>query len=170
MLLKRGASGQLPLHAAVRGVMDEVLSSSRPAEPSGPFAQESHAVDQAKKILLFVAGAALQKYPDSIREEQELLMHLSNIVMEIYAMDSARVRASKYSDEIHTLTVQTLINDALSRVEFAAKQALAAVAEGDALRVQLAALRRLLRWTPVNTIRARQRIAEYLLDHDRYAL
>ena len=62
------------------------------------------------------------------------------------------------------------INDALSRVEFAAKQALAAVAEGDALRVQLAALRRLLRWTPVNTIRARQRIAEYLLDHDRYAL
>ena len=98
-------------------------------------------------------------------------MHLSNMVMEIYAMDTALCRVSRQpATEIQTLALQTLINDAIARVEWSAKQALAAVAEGDALRMQLSALRRLLRWTPINTVRARQRIAEYLIEQDRYAL
>jgi hypothetical protein len=58
----------------------------------------------------------------------------------------------------------------MSRVEFSARQALAAAAEGDALRTNLAALRRLMRWTPINTVKARQRIADFLIDSNRYAL
>jgi len=58
----------------------------------------------------------------------------------------------------------------MGRVELSAKQVLAAVADGDALRTQLAALRRLLRWMPVNTVKARQRIADFLIDSGRYAL
>src|SRR5205809_4612921 len=81
MLLKRAAKGQLPLHSAVRAVVDEVMSASVPAESTGPA--------QAKKALLFTAGAALQKYGESIRDEQEVVMHLSNIVMEAYAIDTA---------------------------------------------------------------------------------
>jgi hypothetical protein len=55
-------------------------------------------------------------------------------------------------------------------VDFSARQVLAAVADGDTLRTQLAALRRLMRWLPVNTVRARQRIAEFLIDSNKYAL
>ena len=171
MLLKRSATGQLPLQSAARTVVDEVMSVAIPSEPSGPLGTERAAVGQAKKALLFVAGSAIQKYADAIRDEQEVLMHLSNMVMEVYAMDTALCRVAKQGGpEIQTLALQTLINDAVSRVEFSAKQALAAVAEGDALRMQLSALRRLLRWTPINTVRSRQRIAEHLIAQGRYVL
>jgi alkylation response protein AidB-like acyl-CoA dehydrogenase len=171
MLLKRAAAGHLPLLAAARKVVDEVLSASLPTEPSGPFGAEMAAVGQAKKALLFAAGSAVQKFADGIRDEQEVLMHLSNMVMDIYAMDTAVCRLTKKnSGDIHADAARTFINDAMSRVEFSARQALAAVAEGDTLRTQLAALRRLLRWVPINTIQTRQRIAEHLTDNGRYAL
>src|SRR5207237_3597407 len=57
MLLKRGAAGRLPLNAAVRAVVDEVMSVSMPAEPSGPFGAEMAAVAQESKALLFTAGS-----------------------------------------------------------------------------------------------------------------
>jgi alkylation response protein AidB-like acyl-CoA dehydrogenase len=171
MLLKRATSGQLPLHSAARAVVDEMMSASPAAEPSGPFGAEHAALAQSKKALLFTAGSAIQKFADSIRDEQEVLMHISNMVMEVFAMDTAIQRLQKSNDSnIHADVTRTYINDAISRVEFSAKQALAAVAEGDALRTQLTALRRLLRWTPVNTVKARQRIADYLIESDGYAL
>ena len=171
MLLKRAAAGQLALHAAVRAVADEVMSPSMPAEPAGSLGAELAALAQAKKALLFTAGSAIQKFVDTIRDEQEVLMHISNIVMEIFAMDTAIHRLmKKNSADPHTDVARTFINDAMSRIEFSAKQVLAAAAEGDTLRAQLAALRRLFRWTPINTVKARQRIADFLIDSGRYTL
>src|SRR5262249_50248264 len=116
-------------------------------------------------------GSAIQKFADAIKDEQEVLMHISNIVMEIFAMDTAVHRLSKKnSSDPHVDVTQTFINDAMSRIDFSARQILAAVAEGDMLRTQLAALRRLIRWTPINTVKARQRIAQFLIDSNRYAL
>lgn len=98
-------------------------------------------------------------------------MHLSNIVMDVYAMDTAVSRLKKKrSANIHREAARTFINDAMSRIDFSGRQVLAATAEGDVLRTQLAALRRLLRWTPINTVRSRQQIADFLIDADRYAL
>src|SRR5262249_47527397 len=155
MLLKRASSGQLPLHAAARGVVDEVMSASLPSEPTGPFGVELAALAQAKKATLFVAASAIQKFADTIRDEQEVLMLISNMVMEVFAIDTAIHRSTKkQAGQLHAAMTRTFINDAMSRIDFAAKQALAAVADGDALRTQLAALRRLLRWTPINTVKS----------------
>jgi alkylation response protein AidB-like acyl-CoA dehydrogenase len=171
MLLKRAANGRLGLQAAVKAVADEVMSASIPSEPSGPLAAEKAAAMQAKKALLFVAGAAIQRFGDSIRDEQEVLMHVADIVMEVFAIDTAIHRlAKKSSGEPHSDVTRVFINDAMSRIDFSAKQALAAAADGDTLRTQLSAMRRLLRWTPVNTVKARQRVAEFLIDSNRYAL
>jgi alkylation response protein AidB-like acyl-CoA dehydrogenase len=164
MLLKRGMSGHLPLMPATKAVVDEVMSASIPSEPSGKFGAETAAATQARKATLFVAGAAVQKYMDSIRDEQEVLMHISNMVMETYAMDTAIRRLLKKESAVSEEIVRTFINDAVSRIEFSGRQVLAAISEGDTLRTQLSALRRLLRWSPVNTVKARQRIAEYLTD------
>jgi hypothetical protein len=129
------------------------------------------AAAQARKAALFVAGAAVQRYMDAIRDEQEILMHLSNMVMETYAIDTAVHRLSKKgTTDLHADLARTYINDAMMRIESSGKQALAAVSDGDTLRTQLSALRRLLRWSPVNTVTARQRIAEFLTDQGRYAL
>jgi alkylation response protein AidB-like acyl-CoA dehydrogenase len=171
MLLKRAAAGHLPLFAAARAVADEVMSAAIPAEASTRFGAELAAVAQSKKALLFTAGSAIQKFGDAIREEQEVLMHISNIVMEVFAMDTAVQRLMKRnSDDLHADIARTFINDAVTRVEFSAKQILGALAEGDSLRTQLAALRRVLRWTPINTVKARQRIADFLVESNRYAL
>ncbi len=171
MLLKRAAAGHLPLYESARRVLDEVMSASAPAEPSGPFGAELAAIVQAKKALLFTAGSAVQKFADSIRDQQEVLMHLSNMVMEIYAMDTAIQRLTKNRlEDPHADVARTFINDAMSRVDYTARQVLAAVAQGDTLRTQLAALRRLLRWMPVDTVRTRQRIADFLVESNRYAL
>jgi alkylation response protein AidB-like acyl-CoA dehydrogenase len=167
MLLKRAAAGHLGLNAAARAVVDEVMSVSMPSEPSGPLGAELAALAQAKKALLFSAGSAIQKFGDTIRDEQEVLMRISDIVMEVFAIDTAVHRLIKQTSSstraVHEDMARTFINDAMSRVEFSARQVLAAVAEGDALRTQLAALRRLLRWVPINTVKSRQRIAEYVL-------
>lgn len=171
MLLKRAATGQLALHAAARSVVDEVMSVTMPSEASGPLAAEFGAVAHAKKALLFTAGSAIQKFGETIRDEQEVLMHLSDMVMEIFAMDTAMHRlVKKNSADPYLDVTRTYINDAMVRIDFSARQVLAAIAEGDMLRTQLGALRRLLRWTSINTIKARQRIAEFLADSNRYAL
>jgi butyryl-CoA dehydrogenase len=171
MLLKRAAAGHLPLYESARKVVDEVMSSSIVPEPGGPLGPELAALAQANKALLFTAGAAVQKFGDAMKDQQEVLMHLSNMVTEVYGMDTAVQRVIKNGlGDPHIDVVRTFINDAMSRVDFSARQVLAAAADGDTLRTQLGALRRLLRWLPVNTIRARQRIAEFLVDSNSYAL
>src|SRR5215470_9804287 len=54
MLLKRAGAGHLPLFAAARAVVDEVMSAAIPAEVSTRFGAELSAVTQSKKALLFV--------------------------------------------------------------------------------------------------------------------
>jgi alkylation response protein AidB-like acyl-CoA dehydrogenase len=172
MLLKRSAAGRLDLLEAAHSAFAEGMSLKVPDSSSEKLAVERSALAQAKKALLFIVGSAVQKLGDSIREEQEVLMHLSNIVMEVYAMDTAIHRLMKresFASGPHMDMTRTFINDGMSRVESSARQVLAATAEGDDLRARLAALGTLLQWLPVNTVRARQRIADFLIEHGRYA-
>jgi butyryl-CoA dehydrogenase len=118
----------------------------------------------ARQSLFFAAHLAYGKYGETLKDEQEILMHLADMTMEIYAMDSALCRAAKRgSDEISTMMAETFVSDALSRVELLASQVVAATSEG-ALQQPLGHLRSIAAHTPANTIRNRRRIAEYLLD------
>ena len=171
MLLKRAATGQLPLHAAARAVVDEVMSASMPANRRAIGAEIAALSAGEEGACCSPRGRRFKDMVDGIRDEQEVLMHLSNMVMEAFAMDTAvSAAAKKTSTDIHADVAATFINDAMSRIEFSARQVLAAVAEGDKLRMQLAAFRRLLRWTPINTVRSRQQIADFLTDSNRYTL
>ncbi|MBI4472726.1 MAG: acyl-CoA dehydrogenase family protein [Acidobacteria bacterium] len=161
-LLKRNAAGRFPLDAAARAAVDEVMSGSLPAAPAVAFGPEAAAVSQAKKAFLFSVGSAIQQFGGTLRDEQEVLMHLSNIAMEVYGMDTAVSRLAKTDSEIYRDIARTFINDAMVRVEIAARQVLAAVADGDVLGARIAALHKLMRWEPINTVRTRQRIAEHL--------
>ena len=114
---------------------------------------------------------AIMKLGDSIRDEQEVLMHLSNMVMYVFAIDTALHRLKKKSSSAPLNdVVEVFASDAMERMEFSARQVLAAISEGETLRTQSAAVRGVLERPPVNTIKARQRIADYLTDHGRYAL
>jgi len=158
--------------------MDEVMGFPEFAEEDDTIlAAERKIVLNAKKIALLVAGTAAQKFMNKLSDEQEILMHIADIVMETYAMESAVLRASRINDErgaakteIYVDITRTFINDSIARVDFSAKQALAAITDGDELRTLLAALRRFTKYTPINTVKSRQAVANKLIDANKYVL
>jgi hypothetical protein len=167
---------RLPVLAAAQKVANELLTLRPKVEmEDGKFGLQKEMVEMSKKIALLVAGAAVQKYMMKLADEQEILGSISDIVIEVFAMESALLRALKSMEksgdekaQIQKAMVKVYINDAFDRVTFFAKQALAAIAEGDILRTQLSALKKLSRFTPVNTIGLRRKIADFVIKMGRY--
>jgi alkylation response protein AidB-like acyl-CoA dehydrogenase len=182
-LLKRAMSGQLPLMPAIKKLMDEVLSGpSIGEEIDGPLAEERKLVAQAKKLGLFVSGAATQKYMQAIQDQQEVMGAIADMTIEIYAMESAVLRAQKMvegassskqgeaSAALPIAMTRVYLTQALEKIEAAAKKVIADVAEGDMLRTQLAIVRRLSKHEPFNTIALRQQIAQKTIERGKYTL
>jgi alkylation response protein AidB-like acyl-CoA dehydrogenase len=176
MLTKRAMKNRLPVLVAAQKVANELLTLRPKVEADdGKLTLQKEMVEMSKKIALLVAGAAVQKYMMKLAEEQEILASISDIVIEVFAMESALLRAmksiEKFGDEkseIQKAMVKVYVNDAFNRVEGFGKQAFAAIAEGDTLRTQLSALKKLTRFTPVNTIGLRREIADYVVKIGRY--
>ncbi|MFZ0796406.1 MAG: acyl-CoA dehydrogenase family protein [Terriglobales bacterium] len=182
-LLKRAMSGQLPLMPAIKKLMDEVLSGPSVGEEiEGALAEERKLVAQAKKLGLFVAGAATQKYMQAIQDQQEVMGAIADMTIEIYAMESAVLRAQKMVEGVSSLKqgeasaalpiamTRVYLTQAFEKVEAAAKKVIADVAEGDMLRTQLAIVRRLAKHEPFNTIALRQQIAQKTIEAGKYQL
>jgi hypothetical protein len=177
MLMRRAMAGKLALLPAAQGLMDEVLSPSMPSldEDDAVLAAEAKLARNAKKVALMVLGTAAQKYMAALAEEQEVLLGAANIIMDVYSMESAILRAQKMAAaqgpeaaSLHLDMVRVFCNDAVERVEAEAKNTLAAVAEGDELRTLLAALKRFTKHTPENTVAARRRVADAMVKANRY--
>jgi len=177
-LLKRAMSGQLPLMPAIKKLMEEVLSGPSAAEDfEGPLADERKLVANAKKLGLFVAGAATQKYMQTIQDQQEVMGAIADMTIEIYAMESALLRALKIAElkgesaaALPIAMTRVYMTQALEKIEAAARKVIADVADGDMLRTQMAILRRLAKHEPFNTIALRQQIAQKTIEAGKYRL
>jgi len=122
-----------------------------------------------------VLGTAAQKYMMALSEQQEILMGVADIVIDAFAMESAILRAQKMAaaqgEEAaarYLDMVRVFCNDAVERIDAHAKNTLGGMSEGDELRTLLAALRRFTKLTPMNTIAARQRVADVLIKANKY--
>ncbi len=168
MLMKKALKGELPLVAAAKALQDEIMSPSMsvPDDGDGALTAESRACTTFKKVVLMVAGTAMQRFGTKLEQEQEVLSYLADILIDTYAAESAVLRAkAAVTDkdskaELHQDAASVTVNEAAGRIELAARSALAAMADGDVLRTQLAALRRLLKITPVNTVIMRRKLAD----------
>jgi alkylation response protein AidB-like acyl-CoA dehydrogenase len=177
-LLKRAMSGQLALMPAIKNLMDEVLSGPLWGEDmEGPLAEERKLVASAKKLGLFVAGSATQKYMQGIQDEQEVMGAIADMVIEIYAMESAVLRTQKIAEKrgesaaaLPIAITRVYLSQAIDKIESAAKRVIAAVAEGDLLKTQLAILRRLAKHDLFNTIELRRQIAQSIIEKGKYTL
>ena len=177
MLMKRSMKGELALIPAAKRVLDDVLggAAAEDIEDDRPLAAEAKLLGGAKKAALLVAGSAVQKYLQALAEEQEIIGALSNLVMEVYAIESALLRAQKKvarsgaeGASLECDAVRAYAYEAADRMESDARRALARIAEGDTLRTQLALLRRFLRRTPPDVIELRRRLANRALELNRY--
>ena len=176
MLMKRAMGGQLALLPAAMKLADEILAGPSFEEaPEGVLAEEARVVANAKKMFLQGAGGAVQKFREKLAEEQELIGALSNMVMEIYAMESSLLRAQKAAEakgetatRVMIDAARVFISDAMERVEHEAKRAIAAVHDGDMLTTQMAVLKRFGKRGAVDTIGLRRAVAAAVQAQDRY--
>lgn len=176
-LMKRAMKGKLPLLQAGKALQDEILNPQMSFdEDTGLLAAETKLAQNAKKVALMVLGTAAQKYMMALSEQQEVLLNCADIIMDAYQMESAILRAKKIAAKQGEEAASRCIdmasvycNDAIQRVEAKAKNTIAAVAEGDEGRTLLVALKRFTKNnSPVNTIAARQRIADTLIGANTY--
>jgi len=178
MLTKRAMKNRLPVLAAAQKVANELLSLRPKVEMDDEkLSLQKEMVEMSKKIALLVTGAAVQKYMTKLGEpeEEEIVGLISDIVIEVFAMESGLLRALKsmerFGDEksqVQKAMVKVYVNDAFNRIEGFAREAFAAIAEGDTLRTQLSALKKLTRFTPVNTVGLRREVADSVIKIGRY--
>lgn len=177
-LMKRAMKGKLGLLQAAKALQDEILNPQMSFdEDTSLLANESKLASNAKKIALMVLGTAAQKYMMDLANQQEVLLNCADIIMDAYQMESAILRAKKIAGskgeesaarEVDMAAVYC--NDAIQRIEIKARNTFPAIAEGDEGRTLLVALKRFTKNNlPINTIAARQRVAEVLIGANTYA-
>lgn len=171
MLLKRAQRGQLPLVEAVKKLQAEVLGG--PTLSAGGD-EDTKLAANAKKVALFALGVAYQKFMNALEDQQEILAGLTDIMMNAFAMESVLLRTQKLAaqkkGDIAAEMCPVFLREAMETIESAARTVLAASSEGDALRTNLAVLKRFTKFEPVNAIAVRRKIAARLLEADRYVV
>ena len=175
-LVRRAVKGSgPPLVAAAERLRDELTAPPTLPTPSAePLGEQAAAVAAFKKTAVMVLGLAMQRYGKQLSDEQEVLSSAADILIDAYAAESAVARAQQAAgDAPRTAALQAdaacvQVDGAAVRVGAVARAALAAMAEGDTLHMQLAGLRRLLKVTPVNAVAMRRRLSDALVDRAGY--
>ncbi|RIV22322.1 acyl-CoA dehydrogenase [Fibrisoma montanum] len=177
MLLKRAMKGELDLMGPAMAVAKEIMSipDFSTDEEEGLFIAEKKVLRNLKKAALMVAGAAVQKFMMTLSDEQEILMNIADMVIEIYAAESALLRVEKLigikGEE--ALTLQKLLalvylHEAVEKVNNAGRAAITSFAEGDELRGMLMGLKRFTKIEPMNLKDARRQIADAMVAENKY--
>jgi butyryl-CoA dehydrogenase len=178
-LLKKATRGELPLLGAIKGVMDEVMqppSFDSSDESNEVLAREADVLAAIKRVALFAAGVASQRYMTAMQDQQEVMADLADMIAQVYALESALLRSrklaaagSRTADAAAAMT-GLLADESMELLEHAARRVLAACAEGDMLRTQLAILRRLTKFTPTDVVSLSRKVAGYCVQSERYPL
>ncbi|MBN8664761.1 MAG: acyl-CoA dehydrogenase family protein [Chitinophagales bacterium] len=175
MVLKRAMKGKLDLMTPAMNVQKELMSiPDFGAEEEGAFAKEVKYINNFKKAILMVAGAAVQKLMMQLEKEQEVLMAIADMAIQTFNAESALLRVMKMADatgntnSLQADMMRTYLYDAADRINKAGKDALNRFAEGDELRMMHIGLKRFTKVEPFNAIAARRRIAEEMIAKNSY--
>jgi len=176
MLLKRSMKGRLDLMGPAMGIQKELMSIPEFGEESDELlSAELKAIQNAKKAILGIAGSAVQKLMQKLKDEQEIIMNITDMMIEVFACESAYLRTMKLSKSKSDSELQPYVNmtkvyisDAVERINLYGKHAIAAFAEGDDLKMLMLGLKRFTKHEPVNTTKLRREIANKLIEADKY--
>lgn len=178
MMVKKAMKGQLDLLGPAMALQKELTSvpSFGGNGEGGPLVAEKKALANAKKAGLLVAGAAVQKFMQNLEKEQEVMMHLADMLIDVFAAESAVLRVEKLiasngeeAAKLQLDMVHTYLSDAMDRIAKSARDAVSGFAEGDELRMMLMGIKRFTKMDPVNTIASRRRVAAALIEQNGYA-
>jgi len=176
-LVKKAMKGEVDLFTPAMAVQKELMSVPDFSSDSSDdfFAAEKKALQNAKKAILMTAGAAVQKFMDKFDKEQEVIMNVSDMLIELFACESVLLRTEKLLSvrgeaacELQIDMTKTYISDALERINLSGKHAISAFNDGDTLRIMLMGLKRFTKYEAYNTTAARRRIADKLIEENQY--
>ncbi|WP_025321817.1 acyl-CoA dehydrogenase family protein [Deferrisoma camini] len=176
MLLRKAMKGEVPLFQAAQALQEELMGipSLDMDADLGLLDAEKRLVANLKKICLFVAGVAAQKFGKGLAEQQNVLLRIADLAIQAYAAESTVLRvlkdaATRGEDKLALpiAAARIVCEEAVTTAEATAREALAGIEEGDTLMTMLAALRRLVRRTPANLVAARETIATKLVEMER---
>ncbi len=176
MLVKRSMKGRLDLMGPAMAIQKDLMSvPSFGEKPEGLLAKELAAIREAKKAILMIAGSAVQKFMMKLADEQEIIMNVTDMMIEVYTSESAILRtmklASTKSEEAvipYAEMTRVYVSDSLERINLYGKHAISAFAEGDELKMLLLGLKRYTKFDPVNTTKLRRNIAARLIEAGKY--
>ncbi|GBD91464.1 putative acyl-CoA dehydrogenase [bacterium BMS3Abin04] len=176
MLVKRSMKGRLDLMGPATGIQKELMSIPQFGEaPEGLLAKELEAIGRAKKAILMIAGSAVQKFMQKLGNEQEIIMNITDMLMELYVSESAILRSIKIAKlkgeeaaEPYIKMSKVYFSDALERINLYGKHAVSAFAEGDELKMLLLGMKRFTKFDPVNTTKLRRDIADRMIEANEY--
>ena len=176
-MMKRAVQGRLNLLQAAQSIGEELMTYSPLSVqfPDTPLALQEHMVKMSKKIALMVAGVAAQKFGTNLDKEQEVLAKVADIVIQIFAIESGLLRALKIIDKqgedkakYHIAAVKLYVDEMIPQIETWARQIIAYVEEGDMLRTQLAGVKKLARYQPIDAVTLKREIADRIIDLESY--
>jgi butyryl-CoA dehydrogenase len=175
-ILRRALKGELPLQREALRAMDALLTPSLD-EPDAalPFAAEKATLANLKRAFLALSGAAVQRFAERLKDEQEVLLALADVAIQIFAIESAVLRAERTAGALLEATradvaaaVKVHTFAGVEKVATAARRAAFYVAEGDTLAVLLGGVRRFTRYDATGLLEAKRRLADAALERERY--
>src|SRR5580693_1869701 len=173
MLLKRAARGQLGLIPAVQAVVDGPGNGAT-ASASTDKDEDARLVQSAKKIALFTIGIAYQKYGAELEKQQEIVMNISDIVMEVFAMESSLLRSRKLAASGAGTNAADMcavfLREGMDRMEVSARNVIGACSADSTLQENMATLRAFANYDPLDGVALRRNIAARLLAAARYTV
>ncbi|MBW1783126.1 MAG: acyl-CoA dehydrogenase family protein [Deltaproteobacteria bacterium] len=176
-MMRRALQGRLNLLPAAQAIAGELMTYSPLSVqlPDTPLALQEHMVKMSKKIALMVAGVAAQKFGQNLAKEQEVLAKVADIIIEIFAMESGLLRTLKIiakdgeeKARYQIEAVQVYVDELIPQIESWAKQIIAYVEEGDMLRTQLAGLKKLARYQPIDAVTLKRSVADRIIELETY--
>ncbi len=171
MLVRRAEKGLIPLIPVAAKVAKETLTlmPTMLPRPEGPLSEPKFALQMAKRMALTIAAVAADKFRERIRDEQEVLGGLADIVIAVYGLESALLRALKSGDPLMASMVELYAYDVIKYIERRAYDFLPYMAEGDELKALVSMVRKLARpFTPPNAVIIRRSIAERVIEAEKY--
>ncbi|TYP70683.1 acyl-CoA dehydrogenase family protein [Paenibacillus methanolicus] len=166
-LMRKALRGELPLLRKARALQHKLHQPMPLPAFTEPLAKETYRIGQAKTAFLAVGGLAVQKYGLGLEQQQEVMCALADMMIQIYAMESACLRARKRllsaegasGSQLAAEMTAVFVQEAMDRIDAEAKRVLATLESGDALQSQLGILRKLMRAPLSDTIGLKRGIA-----------
>ena len=176
MLVKRSMKGRLNLLGPAMAIQKELMSVPEfGEEPTGVLAKELQAIRNAKKAILMTAGMAVQKFMQKLADEQEIIMNLTDMLIEVYTSESAILRTQKLAAmkneaglQPYIDMTQAYVSDSLERINVYGKHTISSFADGDELKMLTLGLKRFTKFDLVNTTKLRRNIANRMIEANGY--